>query len=94
MRSLHTTGSQPATAPVQEILAINPGLPDSTKTFGYVGFKGGSEPGVLNLTWLLQRKVDQQWLVLTMGFNDPGKAIDATQAAYVAAAARALAGSP
>ena len=36
------------------ILAINPSMTENTRAnWDYVGFKGGSEPGVLNLTWLL-----------------------------------------
>jgi beta-lactamase class A len=33
------------------ILAINPGIRDSGGIWSYVGFKGGSEPGVLGLSW-------------------------------------------
>ncbi|MEP2140148.1 MAG: serine hydrolase [Erythrobacter sp.] len=37
-----------------EIMAIDPNLPPSSrKDWAYSGYKGGSEPGVLNLTWLL-----------------------------------------
>ena len=32
----------------------------------------GSEPGVLNLTWLLQKK-DGTWWILTVSDNDPAK---------------------
>ena len=39
------------------ILAINPGLaPAQRGGFAYVGYKGGSEPGVLNLTWLVRNR--------------------------------------
>lgn len=41
-----------------EIMAISPNLPDNARgNWAYAGYKGGSEPGVLNLTWLL---TDQQ----------------------------------
>jgi len=37
-----------------EIMAINPSMSDNTRDrWSYAGYKGGSEPGVLNLTWLL-----------------------------------------
>lgn len=36
------------------IMAINPSIPKQTLSrWTYAGYKGGSEPGVLNLTWLL-----------------------------------------
>jgi hypothetical protein len=42
----------------------------------YVGFKGGSEPGVLNMTYLLRRD-DDKWFVVTLGFNAAeGNALD------------------
>lgn len=41
-------------AEVRAILAVNPGLPQLKGPYRYVGFKGGSEPGVINLTLLLQ----------------------------------------
>ena len=41
----------------------------------YVGYKGGSEPGVLNLTYLLQRW-DGKWFALTLGWNDPAKPVE------------------
>jgi beta-lactamase class A len=34
-----------------KILAINPGIPDSAHRWSYVGYKGGSEPGVLTMAW-------------------------------------------
>lgn len=55
-------------APVLEVLSKNPGMPFDAQKFPYVGFKGGSEPGVLNLTWLLRRD-DDKWFVVSLGFN-------------------------
>ncbi|MEO5769752.1 MAG: hypothetical protein ABIS92_15470, partial [Polyangia bacterium] len=83
-----------ATQPVRDILAANPGIGDASGAFSYIGFKGGSEPGVLNVTWLLRRRVDQKWLFLTMGFNDPTREVDEDTAVYLAAAARGLLGTP
>ncbi len=53
---------------VLDILAKNPGLPLDTATWPYIGFKGGSEPGVINMTYLLRRD-DNAWFVVTLGFN-------------------------
>jgi hypothetical protein len=54
-----------------DIMAINPSATPSIKAnWDYVGFKGGSEPGVLNLTWLLRDK-DGRDHILTLGWNNP-----------------------
>jgi beta-lactamase class A len=86
--ALKTHADAAATAPVGEMLSANPGLPDDAGAYEYVGFKGGSEPGVANMTWLLQRKRDHAWLVLAVTFNDPGAEIDDKRAVAAAAAAR------
>ncbi len=67
----HTKGLEP----VREILAINPGIPLDRNVWAYAGYKGGSEPGVLSLTWLLERK-DGRTFVLSITFNDTRKAVD------------------
>jgi beta-lactamase class A len=54
--------------PVLDVLSKNPGLSIDTRVFPYIGFKGGSEPGVMNLTWLLRRD-DDRWFVVSLGFN-------------------------
>ena len=53
-----------------DILAINPGVPMMKNEFDYVGYKGGSEPGVLNFTWLLKTKKGEN-LAFSMGWNNP-----------------------
>ncbi|HVE91866.1 MAG TPA: serine hydrolase [Actinomycetota bacterium] len=63
--------SRPATKPVEKVLSLNPGLPLDRYAWTYIGFKGGSEPGVLNMTWLL-RRLDDRWFVLTATLNDDG----------------------
>lgn len=61
------------------ILGLNPGIGrDIAAHYRYVGFKGGSEPGVLNLTLLLQTKAGA-WRVLTIGWNNPAAAVDQTR---------------
>lgn len=94
MRALRDAGAQAATTPVLDILAINPGIVDLTHAFSYVGYKGGSEPGVLNLTWLLRRAADQPWLFFTVGWNDTSQPLDEDRALYVAGAGRAMLGRP
>jgi beta-lactamase class A len=68
MATLWTRAQDPRAAPLLEVLAKNPGLPIDAKVWPYVGFKGGSEPGVINMTYLLRRD-DDRWFVVTLGFN-------------------------
>ena len=62
------------------ILAINPGagLVIPRDKWQYVGFKGGSEPGVLNLTYLLQSK-QGDWYAFSIGWNNPQGTLDSTK---------------
>ena len=60
---------------VLDILAINPGINFDRKKWKYVGYKGGSEPGVLNMSFLLERS-DGTWYVLTAAWNNSAKAVD------------------
>lgn len=58
------------------ILSVSPGMPDATRAqWQYAGYKGGSEPGVLNLSWLLQGE-DGAWRVVTLGWNDPDAVVN------------------
>lgn len=57
------------------ILAISPGIGAETlRQWSYAGFKGGSEPGVLNLTWLVKDKEGEHH-VLVMTANDPAATV-------------------
>jgi hypothetical protein len=62
-------------APLRGVLAINPGLSVSKEAFPFVGYKGGSETGVLNLTYLLRAK-DGTWYAASAGWNDPQQAVE------------------
>jgi len=54
----------------RDIMAVSPSMAaPRRKDWSYAGFKGGSEPGVLNFTWLLQ-KPGGEWWVLTMSWNN------------------------
>lgn len=58
------------------IMAINPSATETIKAnWPYIGFKGGSEPGVINLTWLLTGKDGRDW-VLSLGWNNPAAVVD------------------
>lgn len=70
------------------ILAISPGgAPTLREDFAYVGFKGGSEPGVINLTWLVRSRAGA-WHAVTGSWNDPQAPVD--EARFAALMQRAL----
>ena len=61
---------------VLEILGVAPTLPaDLRERFAYVGYKGGSEVGVIALTWLLRDHAGA-WFVVTASWNDSEAALD------------------
>ena len=74
---LHTEKSPAADA--RGILSINPGLDLSKKQWDYIGYKGGSEPGVLNLTFLLRSAAGDRWFVVSGTWNNPDKILDETE---------------
>ncbi|MCK4936479.1 MAG: serine hydrolase [Elusimicrobiales bacterium] len=57
------------------IMGINPGLNISKDKFDYAGYKGGSEAGVLNMTWLLKTKKDD-WYCLSASWNDEKETLE------------------
>lgn len=58
----------------REILSINPGISRSlANEFAYVGYKGGSEPGVENLTYMLRGKNDTWW-AFAVNWNSDSRA--------------------
>jgi len=71
----------------RDILAINPGVPQVRGELAYVGYKGGSEPGVLNLTWLVRNRAGV-WHVVTGSWNNPAAPVE--DARFVALMARAV----
>ena len=55
----------------RDLLAINDGVADQeAQKFAYVGYKGGSELGVLNTTYLLRDKPGR-WYAVSASWNDP-----------------------
>ncbi|WP_332811998.1 serine hydrolase [Sphingomonas sp.] len=58
------------------ILAVNPGIGRvPAEEFAYLGYKGGSETGVLNMTFLLRGK-DGEWRAVSGTWNDPAQSVD------------------
>jgi hypothetical protein len=77
-----------AGAEALRILAINPGPAHAVRErFDYVGFKGGSEPGVISETVLVRDRA-LRWKVVSATWNDPSAAIDEVR--FNALMARAL----
>jgi hypothetical protein len=82
--------AHPATARVGAILAVNPGLRDADHAFSYVGYKGGSEPGIFNANFLLQRNSDGKWMYFGVTLNDEKHFIDERRAMAVVGAIRSF----
>lgn len=57
------------------ILGVNRGLDVPRSAFPYAGFKGGSLPGVLNLSFLLRTPSGEAY-ALTAGWTDPDAPVD------------------
>lgn len=90
MRRLHDLDDPTA----RQIMAVNMAVADNLRMdWHYIGFKGGSEPGVLNLSWLLQDRRDN-WSVVTMSWNNPEEEVDHEAFRALAMRAIALAKSP
>jgi len=65
---LRARGSDAAMA----ALAINPGVPPgATRDWSWLGYKGGSETGVVAMSLLGQRKRDGKYFIVTASWNDP-----------------------
>ncbi len=71
---------------VLAILAVNPGLPGIQRQYRYVGYKGGSEAGVLNMTWLLQSR-SGTWYAASFTWNNPEREVDLVKLSGLAQAA-------
>jgi hypothetical protein len=64
----------PKGADARAVLSKNPGIGPVAGKWQWVGYKGGSEPGVMNMTLLLKAKTGD-WYVLTGSWNDPAQAV-------------------
>jgi beta-lactamase class A len=82
---LRTKGGNDALA----ILAVNPGIaPADAEDYAYVGYKGGSEIGVMAMNLLVKTK-DGGWYAVTGAWNDKSAAVD--QNKFVTLITRAVA---
>jgi len=61
-------------------LAINNGVgPVAAEPWRYLGYKGGSENGVISMSLLGERKSDGKWIVVTASWNDADANVDSVQ---------------
>ena len=66
----------PALATARGVMAINPGVSaDAAKRWAYVGFKGGSESGVISMSYLLQARAGH-WYTVTASWNNVDAPVD------------------
>jgi hypothetical protein len=75
---LRRNTEQGEAAGLRAALSINRGLAISEDPFPWVGFKGGSEPGVMNLTYLL-RSAAGEWFAVVATWNDAKRTLDETR---------------
>lgn len=60
----------------REIMAVNSAVPETmADDWQYAGYKGGSEPGVLNMSWLLQNHAGE-WFAVSLSWNNPDAVVD------------------
>lgn len=75
--------------PLTQILTINPGLPDDEGDFESIAFKGGSEPGLVAMNWLVER-TDGRRFVIAGSLLDPEQPLDELEATLLFGALRDL----
>jgi beta-lactamase class A len=89
MADLVELGKRPAHIPVERVLTRNPGFDWDRNLWPFVAYKGGSEAGVLNLTWMMERR-DGRRFVMSLGVNDPQSPVDTNPIILAAASAGKL----
>ena len=89
MAALQAMSEQTGLMPVTEILSLETQIPFDPEIWPYVGFKGGSEMGVLSGAWLMER-ADGRRFVYTVALNDPSAPLDMAAAIAVMEAGRDL----
>jgi hypothetical protein len=73
---------------VRDIMGINNGVGLATAAkWRFLGYKGGSEPGVISMSYLAQSKAGD-WYAISGSWNNPAKDVD--NAAFVGLMTRLL----
>ncbi|MGH8912273.1 MAG: hypothetical protein ACRDVD_07150, partial [Acidimicrobiia bacterium] len=75
--------------PVDKILTINPGLPDDEGKFEAIAFKGGAEPGLVAMNWLVELPEGRRFVVAGSVVN-PDAALDELEVVLLFGAIRDL----
>ncbi|MGI8942792.1 MAG: serine hydrolase [Qipengyuania sp.] len=84
LRSLANALAKPQDNTARGIMAVSPSLGKGwEETWDYAGYKGGSEPGVLNLTWLLRDRAGD-WHLLALSWNDAQAPLENTALELIA----------
>lgn len=61
---------------MMEIMAVNSGIPrEATQKWDYIGYKGGDEPGVISMSFLLFSH-KKGWYAVSGSWNNPAAEID------------------
>lgn len=64
---------------VKNILSINSGIgPNDTRKWNYLGYKGGSEPGVISMSFVVQSR-QGSWYSVTGSWNNSNKEVNQNQ---------------
>jgi beta-lactamase class A len=79
LAELRTIGQSDDMRPLAEALTTNPGVPFDDEHWQRAWFKGGSEPGVLNLTWIAERN-DGETFAVVLTANDTKQPINEAMA--------------
>lgn len=93
---IRVAGEGPAGSPartLRDALAINRGLDISEDRFPWVGFKGGSEPGVICLAYLLQDRAGT-WHALAVAWNETEEGVQESELAALVQRAIFVLGDP
>lgn len=80
MDALRKASQRPSGTPILPILGINPGFKSDSSRFPILAYKGGSEPGVLNLTWMW-RDDSGRWMAASVSHNRDDGPCDETRGA-------------
>lgn len=83
---LITRANVPDLAEVRSILSLNPGVLYDPNTWSYVGYKGGSEPGVLSLVWYLETPAGEAYAYV-VNVSNPDEILPEAELAVLAGSA-------
>lgn len=86
---LREARQRPGLEPLDTVMTTNPGVPFDPEVWRSVSFKGGSEPGVMSLSWLLER-ADGEAFTFAVTINDQSQGLDETAIALAAGGAFSL----